>query len=400
MRKIAATTLAVLTPLAGAAAVAGAGGAAAATPAPAPTAAVAAGKPDRSQVVVIGHRGAAGHRPEHTQGSYELAVALGADWIEPDLVPTKDHVLVARHENEISGTTDVSLRPEFAARRTTKVIDGRNVTGWFTEDFTLAELKTLRAVERLPSIRQRNTVYNGYYQVLTFQEVIDLAERMSRQYGKRVGVFPETKHPTYFRSIGLPLEEPLIETVKRNGLNRPNSPVVVQSFEPSSLKRVAKDLRVPLWQALGTSGQPYDLKAAGDPTTYADMMKPEGLAKIAEYAQWIGPDKSSAIPVNPDGSWGKPTTLVSDAHRAGLKIGVYTFRSENQYLPGPLRRGQVPTDHGDALAEYRAHLDLGVDAFVTDYPDTAALAKAERGGPHKHVQPKQFDNGLPEEGQE
>ncbi|GAA3534889.1 hypothetical protein GCM10022419_012970 [Nonomuraea rosea] len=250
MRKIAAASLAILTPLAGAA------------PAAAQDAAQGAqAGPDRSQVVVIGHRGSAGHRPEHTQGSYELGVALGADWIEPDLVPTKDHVLVARHENEISGTTDVSLRPEFAARKTTKVIDGRNVTGWFTEDFTLAELKTLRAVERLPAIRQRNTVYNGHYQVLTFQEVLDLAKRLSRQYGKQVGVFPETKHPTYFRSIGLPLEESLIETVKRNGLNRPNSSVVVQSFEPSSLQRVGKELRVPLWQALGTTGQPYDLTA-------------------------------------------------------------------------------------------------------------------------------------------
>ncbi|MEW1846231.1 glycerophosphodiester phosphodiesterase [Nonomuraea angiospora] len=387
MRKIAATTLAIITPLAGAGASA------------APAAAEVT--PDRSQVVVIGHRGAAGHRPEHTQGGYELAVAMGADWIEPDLVPTKDHVLVVRHENEISGTTDVSLHPEFAARKTTKVVDGRNVTGWFTEDFTLAELKTLRAVERLPAIRQRNTVYNGYYQVLTFQEVLDLAKRLSRQYGRQVGVFPETKHPTYFRSIGLPLEEPLIETVRHNGLNRPGGPVVVQSFEPSSLKRVAKDLRVPLWQALGTTGQPYDLTAAGDPTTYADMMKPAGLAKIAQYAQWIGPDKSSAIPLNPDGSSGTPTTLVSDAHKAGLKIGVYTFRSENQYLPLQLRRGQVATDHGDALAEYRAHLDLGVDAFVTDYPDAAVLARGERGKPHKQVQPEQqFDNGLPEEGQQ
>jgi glycerophosphoryl diester phosphodiesterase len=390
VRKI-ATTLAIL---------AGTGAGAGAGAGTAPAAAATESAPDRSQVVVIGHRGAAGHRPEHTQGGYELAVAMGADWIEPDLVPTKDHKLVVRHENEISGTTDVSLRPEFAARRTTKVVDGRNVTGWFTEDFTLAELKTLRAVERLPAIRQRNTVYNGYYQVLTFQEVLDLAKRLSRQYGKQVGVFPETKHPTYFRSIGLPLEEPLIETVKRNGLNRPNSPVVVQSFEPSSLKRVAKELRVPLWQALGTTGQPYDLTAAGDPTTYADMMKPEGLAKIAQYAQWIGPDKSSAIPLNPDGGSGTPTTLVSDAHKAGLKIGVYTFRSENQYLPLQLRRGQTPTDHGDALAEYRAHIDLGVDAFVTDYPDTAALAKAEQGKPREQVQPKQFDNGLPEEGQE
>ncbi|MFI6902192.1 glycerophosphodiester phosphodiesterase [Nonomuraea sp. NPDC050394] len=386
MRKIAATTLAVLTPLTGA-------GASAAT--------AADHRPERSQVVVIGHRGSAGHRPEHTQGSYELAVAMGADWIEPDLVPTKDHVLVVRHENEISGTTDVSARPEFAGRRTTKVVDGRDVTGWFTEDFTLAELKTLRAVERLPAIRQRNTVYNGYYQVMTFQEVLDLAKKLSKRYDREVGVFPETKHPTYFRSIGLPLEEKLIETVRRNGLNRPRGPVVVQSFEPSSLKRVAGALRVPLWQALGTTGQPYDLKAAGDPTTYADMMKPEGLAKIAGYAQWIGPDKSSAIPLNPDGSTGAPTSLVSDAHKAGLKIGVYTFRSENQYLPSQLRRGSALTEHGDALAEYRAHIELGVDAFVTDYPDAAVLARGERTRPAGQTPADQLtplNAGEPEEG--
>ncbi|GAA0933393.1 glycerophosphodiester phosphodiesterase [Nonomuraea longicatena] len=388
MRKIAATTLAVLTPLAAASP------ASAAEPEP-------FGKPERSQVVVIGHRGAAGHRPEHTQGSYELAVAMGADWIEPDLVPTKDHVLVVRHENEISGTTDVSARPEFASRKTTKSIDGRNVTGWFTEDFTLAELKTLRAVERLPAVRQRNTVYNGYYQVPTLQEVLDLAKKLSRRHGRQIGVFPETKHPTYFRSIGLPLEEPLIEIVRRNGLNRPNSPVVVQSFEPSSLKRVAQALRVPLWQALGTTGKPYDHVAGNDPTTYADMMKPEGLAKIAKYAKWIGPDKSSAIPLNSDGTWGAPTSLVSDAHRAGLKIGVYTFRSENQYLPAQLRRGTVTTEHGDALTEYRAHLDLGVDAFVTDYPDAAVLARGERERPHPHVAADVAkDAGLPDEGQE
>ncbi|SFI60208.1 glycerophosphoryl diester phosphodiesterase [Streptosporangium canum] len=390
MRKITALVLAVVATVSGT-------GTAAAEPQP-----EAADKGDRGQVVVIGHRGAAAHRPEHTAGGYELAVAMGADWIEPDLVPTKDHVLVVRHENEISGTTDVSLRPDFAARKTTKVIDGRNVTGWFTEDFTLAELKTLRAVERLPAIRQRNTVYNGYYQVMTFQEVLDLAKRLSRQRGQAVGVFPETKHPTYFRSIGLPLEEPLIETVKRNGLNRPDGQVVVQSFEPSSLKRVAQELRVPLWQALGTTGQPYDLKAVGDPTTYADMMKPEGLAKIAEYAKWIGPDKSSAIPLNPGGSAGAPTTLVADAHKAGLKIGVYTFRSENQYLPLGLRRGAVPTDHGDALAEYRAHLDLGVDAFVTDYPDAAVLARSERDRPRRPglVQPSPMENGVAEEGRD
>ncbi|GAA2664525.1 glycerophosphodiester phosphodiesterase family protein [Nonomuraea recticatena] len=322
------------------------------------------------RAIIIGHRGAAGHRPEHTAGSYELAVAMGADWIEPDLVPTKDHVLVVRHENDISSTTDVSRHPEFKGRRTTKVIDGLEVTGWFTEDFTLAELKTLRAVERLPELRRRATVYDGVHEVMTFQEVLDLAEMLSLRHGREVGVFPETKHPTYFRSIGLPLEEPLIETVAGSRQER----IVVQSFEPSSLRRVAKELRVPLWQALGTAGRPYDLEVAGDPATYADMMRPEGLARIAEYAQWIGPDKSSVIPLGPDGASAAPTTLVRDAHAAGLKIGVYTFRDENRFLPAELRRGPLPWDHGDAPTEYRAHLRLGVDAFVTDYPDTAAVA--------------------------
>ncbi|EFL32156.1 glycerophosphoryl diester phosphodiesterase [Streptomyces viridochromogenes DSM 40736] len=332
------------------AAAAGTAGAATATP--------AAAGPRTGGPVVIGHRGAAGWRPEHTAASYTYAVQTGADWIEPDLVPTKDHVLVVRHENEISQTTDVARHPEFADRRTTKTVDGRTVTGWFTEDFTLAELKTLRAVERLPAVRNRNTVFDGREEVMTFQEVVDLARRLSRTYGRTVAVFPETKHPTYFRSIGLPLEPKLAAAIRRNRLGRREC--VVQSFEPTSLKRMA-GLGVPLWQALGTTGGPYDLPS----TAYRDMMTPAGLAEIAEYAEWIGPDKSSVA----GGS------LVADAHAAGLRIGPYTFRAENQFLPAEFRHGSGANDFGDAFAEYALYYRWGVDAVVTDFPDLAVMAR-------------------------
>ncbi|MFJ5993804.1 glycerophosphodiester phosphodiesterase family protein [Streptomyces sp. NPDC092370] len=332
--------------------------AAAAGTATAATATSAAAGAPQGGPVVIGHRGAAGWRPEHTAASYTYAVQTGADWIEPDLVPTKDHVLVVRHENEISQTTDVARRPEFADRRTAKTVDGRPVTGWFTEDFTLAELKTLRAVERLPAVRNRNTVFDGREEIMTFQEVVDLARRLSRTYGRTVAVFPETKHPTYFRSIGLPLEPELAAAIRRNRLGRREC--VVQSFEPTSLKRMT-DLGVPLWQALGTTGGPYDLPS----TTYRDMMAPAGLADIAQYADWIGPDKSSVA----------GTSLVTDAHAAGLRIGPYTFRAENQFLPDRLRRGSGANDFGDAFAEYTLYYRMGVDAVVTDFPDLAVMAR-------------------------
>ncbi|MFD5230524.1 glycerophosphodiester phosphodiesterase family protein [Streptomyces qaidamensis] len=332
---------------------AAAGTAAAATAGPA-----AAGPRTGGGPVVIGHRGAAGWRPEHTAPSYTHAVQTGADWIEPDLVPTKDHVLVVRHENEISQTTDVARHPEFADRRTTKTVDGRAVTGWFTEDFTLAELKTLRAVERLPAVRNRNTVFDGRAEVMTFQEVVDLARRLSREHGRTIAVFPETKHPTYFRSIGLPLEPKLAAAIRRNRLGRREC--VVQSFEPTSLRRMT-GLGVPLWQALGTTGGPYDLPGR----TYEEMTTPAGLAEIAAYADWIGPDKASLV----------GTSLVADAHAAGLRIGPYTFRAENQFLPERFRHGSGPNDFGDAFAEYALYYRMGVDAVVTDFPDLAVMAR-------------------------
>ncbi|MER7662348.1 MULTISPECIES: glycerophosphodiester phosphodiesterase family protein [unclassified Streptomyces] len=336
---------------------AGAATAASALPSPA---LAARQRPRPGRPLVIGHRGAAGWRPEHTAASYIFAVRAGADWIEPDLVPTKDHVLVVRHENEISQTTDVAKRPEFAGRRTTKTVDGRAVTGWFTEDFTLTELKTLWAVERLPLVRNRNTVFDGTQRIMTFQEVVDLARRLSRSHGRTVAVFPETKHPTYFRSMGLPLEPELVRVMWRNRLGAREC--VVQSFEPSSLLHLAEArLRLPLWQALGTTGGPF-----GHDTTYARMMTPEGLRSIAEYADWIGPDKSSLV---------APSPLLADAHAAGLRVGAYTFRAENQFLPQALRRGTDPNGFGDAFAEYALHYGSGVDAVVTDFPDLAVIAR-------------------------
>ncbi|MES5821085.1 glycerophosphodiester phosphodiesterase family protein [Streptomyces sp. RG80] len=329
--------------------------AAAATPVAATVPAEAA---PRGGPLVIGHRGAAGWRPEHTASAYTYGVQTGADWIEPDLVPTKDHVLVVRHENEISQTTDVAAHPEFADRRTTRTVDGRSVTGWFTEDFTLAELKTLRAVERLPLVRNRNTVFDGRDEILTFQEVVELARRLSKRYGRTVAVFPETKHPTYFRGIGLELEPKLASAIRRNRLTAREC--VVQSFEPTSLRRMT-GLGVPLWQALGTTGGPYDLPG----TTYRDMMTPTGLAEIASYADWIGPDKSSLL----------GTSVLADAHAAGLRVGPYTFRAENQFLPADFRRGSGATDFGDAFAEYALYYGLGVDAVVTDFPDLAVIAR-------------------------
>ncbi|MFC5749973.1 glycerophosphodiester phosphodiesterase [Actinomadura rugatobispora] len=331
----------------------------------------------RAAPIVLGHRGASGYRPEHTLASYELAVQMGADYIEPDLVPTKDGQLVARHENEIGGTTDVGTRTEFAGRRTTKTIDGRPVTGWFTEDFTLAELMTLRAVERLPDVRQHNTLYNGRYQVPTLQEVVDLAKRLGREHRRRVGIFPETKHPTYFRSIGLPLENTLISTLKRNGLDHRDGRAIVQSFEPTSLRTLDKALSVPVLQALSTSGAPYDTVAGGQGPTYAEMVTPAGLKEISTYADWIGPEKTLVIPNKADGTIGTPTPLVKDAHAAGLKVSPYTFRNENQFLPADLRNGTAPGAYGQALKEYDLFYRTGIDGLFSDNPDTAIIARTE-----------------------
>jgi len=334
-----------------------------------------ASHPASATPIVIGHRGAPGYRPEHTLASYRLAIAMGADYVEPDLVSTKDGVLVARHENEIGGTTDVADHPEFADRRTTKTLDGRAVTGWFTEDFTLAELKTLRAKERLPQVRPANTAYDGRFEVPTLDEVLDLVARESRRLHRQIGVYPETKHPTYFASIGLPLEEPLLQALRRHHLDRPNAKVFLQSFETGNLRRLHRMTRLPLIQLIDASGAPYDLAAAGDPRTYRDLATPGGLAEIATYAAGVGVNKELVLPRDAAGNTGEPSELVDDAHADGLLVHAWTLRAENQFMAANFRIGTAPTASGDAIAEDQAFLDAGVDGFFTDQADTGVAAR-------------------------
>jgi len=333
------------------------------------------------KVLIIGHRGAAGYRPEHTLASYELAARMGADYIEPDLVSTKDHVLVARHEPNITDTTDVADHPEFADRKTEKTIDGAKQTGWFTDDFTLAELKTLRAKERLPLVRQRNTIYDGHYQVPTFQEVIDLAKSLSRELARPIGIYPETKHPTYFRNEGLPLEELLVQTLNRNGLNRPGAKVFVQSFEVNNLKALNKVLKVPLVQLLDS---PNLSPADNSGKTYGEIATAAGLKDVAKYADGVGPFKDYIIPRDASNHSLPPTSFVADAHAAGLVVHPYTFRNENQFLPAEDRKGDpadpnFPNLYGDAFAEDKRFFAAGVDGIFTDNPDTGVAARREAG---------------------
>ena len=340
--------------------------------------------------LVIGHRGASGYLPEHTLASYWMAIEQGADFIEPDLVSTRDGVLVARHENAIAilnedgsvreATTDVAERPEFASRRATKSIDGVTITGWFTEDFTLAELKTLRARERLPALRAANTRFDGMFEVPTFEEVLQLVARANERRRasahdgagrplpfKPVGVYPETKHPSYFQGLGLALEEPLVRLLERHGYRGPDAPVFVQSFETANLRRLRGMTRVPLVQLLGASGRPWDFVLANDPRGYADLVTPAGLAGIASYADGIGPPTTLVIPIVA-GRLGAHTALVADAHAAGLRVHAYTFRAENAFLPDEFDRGSDPAGLGDLAGQLRAFLRLGLDGFFTDQP--------------------------------
>lgn len=327
-------------------------------------------------VTVVAHRGASGYRPEHTLAAYETAITQCAEFIEPDVVATKDGVLVARHENEIGGTTDVASRPEFADRRTTKTIDGVAVTGWFTEDFTLAELRTLRAEERLPDVRPQSAAFDGLYLIPTLDEVMDLARHSLTCDGRPVGVYPETKHPTYFDSIGLSLEEPLVAQLQRNELDDAKAPVILQSFETGNLRDLNEQTDVTLAQLISSSGAPYDLAAAGDPRTYADLVTPEGLAEIATYADGIGAEKNVIIPRNADGTLSAPSPVVDDAHAAGLDVHAWTFRVENRFLAADFRSSSDPNAAGDLAGEIRAFLDAGIDGLFSDNPDIAAATVA------------------------
>ena len=326
-------------------------------------------------MLVIAHRGASGYRPEHTLASYELAIAQGADVIEPDVVPTADGHLVVRHESAITASTDVAEHPELADRRRTKTIDGREVTGWFTEDLTLAELKTLRAREPQPQLRPQNTAYQGEA-VLTLDEVLALARRSTTVDGRPVGVAPETKHPTYFRSIGLPLEQLLVEALGAHGWSHRDDPVVIQSFETSNLRALAQRTDLPLMQVAHVNGAPWDLRLARDPRTYADLMSPRELAEIKKYADHVGLHKDLIIPRDADGRLLEPSPVVRDAHEAGLSVTGWTFRRENRYLPLELRDSDDLDGVGDLAGEIATFLDAGMDYFFTDNPDVGRAVRS------------------------
>jgi glycerophosphoryl diester phosphodiesterase len=322
---------------------------------------------------VIAHRGASGYRPEHTLEAYRLAIALGADFVEPDLVVTGDGVLVARHDNEIAATTDVGYRPEFADRRTTKNVGSRTVTGWFIEDFTLAELRTLRAREPLPELRQHNQLYDGRFAVPTFDEILDLVTDESRRHGRPIGVCLETKQPTYFASLGLPHEDAMLDALRRR---RPELPVLIQSFEPWVLRRLARRTTLPLVQLVDVTGRKH-IERAGDTRTHADFLTPNGLREVSTYAQVLGTHKSLLVPRDRNGRLGRPSGLAERARGAGLAVHAWTFRNENAFLPAERRNGDETAAYGDAFGEYAVFSDLGVDAVFTDHPDTAVAAFAQ-----------------------
>jgi glycerophosphoryl diester phosphodiesterase len=324
-----------------------------------------------AQPVIIAHRGASGERPEHTLAAYQRAIKQGADFIEPDLVMTKDDVLVIRHENNIADTTDVADHPEFADRRTTKTIDGHEMVGWFTEDFTLAELKTLYARERLPQIRAANA---GWLKerILTFDEALALVRATPR----RLGIYPETKHPTYFQSIGKPMEKAVVAALARAGFDKADDPVFIQSFEVSNLKELRKMTKIRLVQLIDGEEPPYDQVAAGTGLTTAAMVSPAGLKAIAGYADAVGPYKLLIEPRDAAGQAQAPTTLIKDAHAAGLQVHSWTFRSENIFLPAGDRIGEDQSAKGDAAAEYARFLGYGVDGLFSDFPGEAVKARA------------------------
>ncbi len=348
--------------------------------------------------MVIGHRGASGYLPEHTLASYKKAIEMGADFIEPDLVVTKDGELVARHEPNITATTDVSTRPEFANRKTTRKVDGVAETGWFVTDFTLAELRTLYAKQANPV---RDQSFNKQFQIPTFREILDLAKTESARTGRTIGVYPETKHPTYHVEAGLPIEPRLLKMLAEYGYTSKSAPVIIQSFEVANLKELRKQTGVRLVQLIDGDGvdakgnvtlvapfdKPYDFALRKDPRNFPDLMTPAGLAEVKTYADGIGPWKpylqSAAQVMGADGKPkdlngdGKitdadrvllpPTQVIKNAHAAGLFVHAFTFRNEKELL--------VSDYKADPKAEYKHFYELGVDALFSDFPDTAVAAR-------------------------
>ncbi|MDB5429699.1 MAG: glycerophosphodiester phosphodiesterase [Caulobacter sp.] len=323
--------------------------------------------------IVIAHRGASGERPEETRAAYELAIDQGCDFIEPDLVATKDGKLVCRHENNVAETTDVAARPEFAARQTTKMIDGASLTGWFTEDFTLAELKTLRARERLPALRPASAAHDGQEPILTFAEVCAIAREGTKRTGRVIGVYPEMKHPTHFAGLGLGLEQRLLEALKAEGLNSAGAPVFVQCFEVGALAWFRTRSPVRLVQLVSGEGGPADKPGV----SYAQMTTPAGLKAISAYADGLGPDKAQVIVAR--GGALVATPLVADAHAAGLVVHPWTVRAENLFLPPHLWVGTDPKARGHVEAVYAALFAAGVDGLFSDFPGLAAEARAALG---------------------
>ncbi len=327
--------------------------------------------------IVLAHRGVPGERLEHTRPSYLLAIEQGADYIEPDVVATKDGMLVVRHENEISGTTDVADRPEFADRRTTKVVDDTEHTGWFTEDFTLDELKALRTKERIPDLRPGNVALDGVEPILTFDEVLDIALQGTETRDNPVGVYVETKHPSYFESVGISLNDLVIEALERRGLNTPDAKITIQSFESGNLQAIRDRTPAFVVQLMSPSGAPADFVVAGDERTYADLREPEGLEFIASYADAIGPYKDLVVARDSAGNLTQPTGLVDAAHAAGLDVHIWTMRNENTFLPANLRSSTDKLAHGDAVGEYLAFFDAGIDGVFSDFTQTAMQARSQ-----------------------
>ncbi|HWU02004.1 MAG TPA: glycerophosphodiester phosphodiesterase [Novosphingobium sp.] len=338
------------------------------------------------KALVIGHRGCSALRPEHTLASYAKAIADGADFIEPDLVATKDGVLIARHENNIAETSDVATRPEFADRHTTKTIDGEKVTGWFTEDFTLAEIKTLRAKERLGALRPESRSFDGQFQIVTFEEIADFTAAEAAARGRQIGLIPEIKHSTYFAGIGLPLEGRFLAALGAHHYLS-HAPLVVQSFEVANLKRLRRDLagqaNVQLMQLVGAPDEaPADFVAAGDKRRWRDLLTPQGLDEVATHAHWLAPPTRMIVPVGAHNRLGAPTGIVEAGHRAGLLVGTWTFRPENHFIAADFT-GPAPVDGARnpaaSVAEIRRYLATGLDGFFTD--DPALGRQAVEAGP-------------------
>ena len=351
------------------------------------------------RTLVVAHRGASGYLPEHTLEAYAMAIGMGADFIEPDLVVTKDGILIARHEPMLSGTTDVANRPEFASRKTTRKVDGVETTDWFAGDFTLAEIKQLRAKQ---AMADRDQSKNGQFQIPTLQEVVDLAKKEAAARGRVIGIAPETKHSTFHSAIGLPIEDRLVALLKEAGWTDASAPVVIQSFEVANLKYLNTRIDVKLAQLLDAEdvdkdgnivlsapyAQPYDFVVVGDKRTYKDLLSKEGLAEVRTYADILAPWKPYILPtkqvdgnadgkpddLNGDGKTDEqdrvlatPTSVVKDAHAAGLQVFTWTFRNEPKRLASSFK--------GDPAAEYKAFYALGVDGLFSDFPDTAVKAR-------------------------